>query len=257
MIKYRTTRSLENIQPFFSEHGICKEIFVGPGQQTLSIDGTGSSESVTEDAANQITRYIKEKFYREDGLQLRVMDIGTGMGRMVNALLHHGLDGFGLEGFADLARRAHSPKEKLLVADLGLKITEPALHKAFDLTTSFELLEHIHRSQEDIFLANLAHFSNYHLCSIHLHEWPGTNPFHCNIKHACCWLELFRKHNITYEVLGRATKCEPDPAYSRDSGAFGGKLPAGLEEFRAHVKFPQADQWECSMFVLLDLRSFS
>lgn len=256
MITYKTSRSDSDVQGFFNANGICSRIFSGEGQTNLSIDGTGKHESMSDQAADGIVPYIKLKFLRDNG-PLRCLDVGTGMGRLVNGFIRHGVDGFGLEGFADLARSAHCPSNKILVGDLSIPITAAELNKAFDLTTSFELIEHIHRSHEDVFLRNLSYLSDFHLCSIHMLDWPGTGTAHCNIKHSCCWFELFRKHNISYELLGKATNTDASSAHKSDAGWHGGKLPSANEEFRQHVKFPEPDQWACSMFVLLDLRSYS
>lgn len=247
LITYETSRNRDP-KPFFDEFA-CDKASFNNGEKNLSVDGSGEEVSVDLNIAGKIARYVKAKFPGD----ITVLDIGTGMGHLVTEYLRHSINGYGAEGYGALCNRAECPKDRLVCMDLSRPITDPRLSKAFNLTTSFELVEHVHRNHQDIFFNNLAFLSDYHLCSIHVWGWPGTNEKHCNIKHECCWLEYFRTRNIQFEVVGAARKRDVDPAWADKPGAIGGHLhPNTSNEFYEHV-FQQGG-WECSFFVVLDLR---
>jgi len=177
------------------------------------------------------------------------------MGYMVEAYLKHDIAGYGIEGFLPLAKRCVVGKERACAIDLAtVKLESEHSFKCASLTTSFEVFEHVHRKHEDLFIRNLAWLSDYHLCSIHMSKWPGVDNKHCNIKHECCWLELFRKYNIGCEILGHRT--ESKSAIAKDfcglPGSFSGQ-GGGSEEFR---EFTGIDNWGHSMFCILDMREY-
>lgn len=224
------------------------------GAHGLSVDGTGKDVSVSTNVAQAMAKYIVEKF--ETNEKMRVLDVGTGRGHMVKALLDRNVEAFGIEGSSNVAPDSSVPKDRIACIDLSKPIGDRIPHKSFNLTTSFEVMEHVHRKQEDIFLANLAHMADFHLCSIHMDGWPGVTPEHCNIKHECCWLELFRKYDIGCQVIGRAPKDKPDGRHAHLPGSAPTTPVGGNEELREHVKFHQWGEWECSMFCILDFTGY-
>lgn len=234
-----------DIDSFFLEHSIHVHNY-SSGQHNLSVDGTGVDPSVTQETAEGIAKYILEKFNCEQ--ELTVLDIGTGLGHMVNGFNNNGIDGFGIEGSLQAASKSVCPKGRITLLDMSVNIEDERLNKCCHLTTSFELLEHIHRNHEDQFLRNLAYLSDFHLCSINMDEWPGTAANHCNIKHLCCWLELFRKHGIGYEILGEATKGGVVAKYKDDVGVPSYSKKTHNEEFREAT----GCDWHFSTFILLD-----
>lgn len=224
------------------------------GEHGLSVDGTGKDPSVGEGVGNAIANYIKAKFQCEE--QLRVLDVGTGKGYMVNGLINAGIDGYGIEGSSSVANSALCPKDRIACIDLSKPLGNKLCEKPFHLTTSFEVMEHIHRRHEDTFIVNLSKLADYHLCSIHMAGWPGVTTEHCNIKHECCWLEVFRKYNIKCDVIGRASKDHADGHYDHLPGSAPSTRVGGNEEVRDFVKFNQWGEWECSMFCLLNFKEF-
>ncbi len=237
-----------NIGAFFADHSSVIHNYTN-GSHNLSVDGTGVDPSVTSDIADKISKYILKKFNCND--KLIVLDIGTGIGHMVNGLNNNGIDGYGIEGSIRAASRSVCDKNKISVLDMSISIEDERLKKCSHLTTSFELLEHIHRNHEDQFLRNLSYLSDYHLCSINMDEWPGNTYNHCNIKHLCCWLELFRKHSIKYEILGEATKGGVVAKHKGDVGVPSYTNKTHNEEFRDNT----GCDWHFSMFCLLDFRN--
>jgi hypothetical protein len=244
-MKIIETSKSGNIVGFFEKHCILMHKY-SSGLHNLSIDGTGVVPSVDEKIADSISRYILKKFKTADSFA--VLDIGTGIGHMVNGLNNNGIDGYGFEGSSRAVDKSICQKNKISVLDMSIKIEDAKLKNCVNLTTSFELLEHIHRDHEDMFFRNLAYLSNYHLCSINMDEWPGTSYNHCNIKHLCCWLELFRKYEITYEILGEATKGGPVQKHKGDVGVPFYINKTHNEEFRENT----GCDWHFSMFCLLD-----
>lgn len=237
---------------WFGYHALDKKDYTS-GEHNSSVDGTGKDVSVGEGVGDKLAQYIKTKFTGPE--KLKVLDVGTGRGYMVNGLIKNGIIGYGIEGSKSVAHQAVCPKNRIAVVDLSINL-RGTLHKAFHLTTSFEVLEHVHRKDEDVFLRNLASLSDYHLCSVHMAGWPGVTAEHCNIKHECCWLELFRKYNIKADVLGRAPKDHADGHHSNLPGSAPSPRIGGSEEVRDFVKFGQWGEWECSHFFLLDFTEF-
>lgn len=239
-----------DVSAFFAVNALSHAYYMN-GDHNLSVDGTGKDVSVSESIATKIGKYVSEKFKCDN--KLVVLDIGTGLGNMVKGLQENNIDSYGLEGSKTLADKIVCDKDRVVIADLSQPLGDNRLNKAFHLTTSFEVFEHVHRSHEDQFLANLAYLADYHLCSINIDEWPGLKETHCNIKHLCCWLELFKRHSITYEVLGAATSASTLAGHEGDIG-----IPTGYnkitdnEEFRQHT----GCEWPFSIFCLLDLRNF-
>jgi len=252
MKKINVTAQDRDVASFFAENSILQKKFTS-GAHNLSVDGTGKDVSVGETVGRRISEYICEKFVTDD--KLCVVDLGTGRAHLPNQMDKLGIDAYGFEGAGELVGQGVYNKNKVACCDLSVPFTDERLNKAFHLSTSFELLEHIHRDHEDQFLKNLAYLSDYHLCSINVDGWPGVSSTHCNIKHPCCWGETFRKHGIECDFIGAAPKARPDPAWAKKGFIPKEYAPgADNEEFRDNVRFGQWDEWKFSIFCLLDLR---
>lgn len=249
MEQIKTSKAIGDIDSFFSENSFLQKYY-NSGKDNLSVDGTGVDPSVDEKIADSISKYIKKKFKCEK--ELTVLDIGTGLGHMVNGLNNNGIKGFGVEGSIRPASRSVCPKDKIVLLDMSANLEDERLNKCSNLTTSFELIEHIHRDHEDQFFKNLAYLSDFHLCSINMDEWPGETSNHCNIKHLCCWLEYFRKHGIACEMLGAATKGGTLASHVSGIGIPSYKNKTNSEEFREHVEC----NWDFSMICLLNLSGY-
>ncbi len=242
--------TLGDIDKFFSLNNI--GINNAPINKNESIDGTGQNPSVQKAEADRIAKYILNKFECDN---IKVIDVGTGLGYMVEAYLNNNINGYGIEGFVPLAKKCAAGKDRVSARDMSIKIEDDDAFKCANLTTSFEVFEHVHRKHEDVFIRNLAYLSDYHLCSIHMFKWPGVNENHCNIKHECCWFELFRKHNIKFDIIGRRTG-QKNPI-AREYRGTPGSCPTtaigGSEEFREQT---DTYHWEESMFCILDMREY-
>ena len=74
------------------------------------------------------------------------------------------------------------------------------MKKQFDITTSFEVLEHVHRKHQDVFWENLQYISKGHLCSIHVANQEDHQ--HCCIRPLEEWIDYLKsKGKIT--ILGK------------------------------------------------------
>ena len=241
--RYECARNEVDLVNFFS----CLNIDEMP--RALTADDISGKEISTDDmTAIGISNYCAKKF-KGTG-KLKTLDIGCGNGNLVRAMKRN-FEAYGMDINPDVVSLERS---SVIEGDATLNIPSN-LFNAFDFTTSFEVFEHIKRKDEDRFLWSLKKLSRYHLCSIHINDWPGTSKEHCNIKHTCCWLELFRKHGISYEILGRPVSSAINGNHVDDYGAYGGSLPYSTsEEFRYEV-FPPTnifENWRHSMIVLLD-----
>lgn len=240
---------------FFKENNFAIKHYTS-GEHNLSVDGTGVDVSVGETVGLQIAKYLKNKFQANESL--KTVDLGTGKGHLVRSFLDIGVEAYGIDGSLNPLRQEVCGRERLAVCDLSKPLNDERLKKAFHFTTSFELFEHIHRTHEDVFLRNLVYLSDYHVASINVDGWPGVVSNHCNIKHPCCWMELFRKYNIDVEVIGGAPKAAPDASW-RNKPVIPVKYNKNSdnEEFRDNVRFGQWDEWRFSMFVVLNLKNYN
>ena len=159
----QTSNIIGDAESFFEENCMLKKNYTS-GKHNESVDGTGVKSSISDTIGCNIARYIKDKFVCND--QLKVIDVGTGVGHLVEQMNKAGIDGYGIEGSSSAAGQSACNRNRLAVCDLSIPLNDERLKKAFHLSTSFELFEHIHRIHEDTFLRNLAYLSDYHLCSI-------------------------------------------------------------------------------------------
>uniref|UniRef100_A0A6C0JX39 Methyltransferase domain-containing protein n=1 Tax=viral metagenome TaxID=1070528 RepID=A0A6C0JX39_9ZZZZ len=188
---------MSNIQEFFELNNITKKYY-STGKKNLSIDGTGILPSVDTPAGTRILNYIK-KFYFPD-TSINILDVGAGVGHLTKASdSFNTINCYSFEGCSDLVPHVVCDKTKFAIVDLTETFTDKLLYKQFDLTTSFEVLEHVHRSHQDTFWKNLAFFSNKHLCSIHVANEEHDE--HCTIQPLNVWLDYLKdKGKVT--VLG-------------------------------------------------------
>ena len=235
---------LGDADSFFNEHSVLKSNY-SSGEHTRSIDGTGVNVSVGDYAAGRIADYICKKFDYE--LPVSILDAGAGLGHLQSALTAKGFYACSMEGSKSVAAGAVCDKDRFSIVDLCQPIADKRLYKAFDLSTSFELIEHIHPEEEDNFWSNMIYLSYYHLCSIHgdgsvrhvngetLIGPDPTAAIHCNMKTEEQWKDYFDGRNIKHEILGHYPKADP-----------------AQEEFRREVKLIQWNDWQSCSFWLLD-----
>jgi 2-polyprenyl-3-methyl-5-hydroxy-6-metoxy-1,4-benzoquinol methylase len=229
---------------FFNEYSVLKSNYSN-GKHTKSIDGTGVDVSVGDYAAERIADYICKKF--DYKVPATILDAGAGLGHLQSALTERGFSAYSIEGSRLVASQAVCDKNRYSVVDLCQLLTDTRMYKAFDLSTSFELIEHIHPEEEENFWTNLIYLSYFHLCSIHGdgsvrfvngEVLIGPDPsarIHCNLKTEQQWKDYFDGRNIKYEILGHYPKSSPDQ-----------------EEFRRETQLKQWNDWQSCSFWLLD-----
>jgi hypothetical protein len=191
---------MDSIDSFFNEFSIQNNKLYSDGNKNLSIDGTGILPSVDESAAIAILNYIKKNYTETTN----ILDIGSGVGwlsnKADNLYSYYNMKCYSFEGCKDLVPHIKCSPNKYAIVDLSKKFTDERLNKKFDLTTSFEVLEHIHRDHQDIFWENLRFFSKGHLCSIHVANQEDHE--HCCIRPLNEWIEYLKQiGNVT--VLGK------------------------------------------------------
>lgn len=205
------------------------------GRHNLSVDGSGVLPSVNVKEAQGIKRYLLKKFELPPSRKMRVLDVGAGAGYLQAALeKDETFEAYSFEGSSALLPHAICDKSKYVICDLSKKIDDIRLFKAFNLTTSFEVFEHIYRSDLKCFIENLAFLGDYHLCSIHVANEESYT--HCTIIPLEQWIEFFSDLNIKSEVLGY----------------YPCSLDTNLEEMRSECSL---FHWNCSIFLLLSFKN--
>lgn len=207
----------ENIKSFFNEYCLASgKFFQTDGNVNRSIDGSGWTPSVDEKVATTLRPYLHSFF--EDAKVVRHLDCGTGLGYLPKTLHGNGFESYGVEGAIYLATPSDtyvSPqglhdalgphqgmvadKTRILITDLCKPISDPRLKKAFDLTTSFEVIEHVHRDDQLNFWKNLTYLSNYHICAIHVSN--EEHDHHCTINEPKEWERIFDDLGIKWKRL--------------------------------------------------------
>lgn len=203
------------------------------GKRNRSVDGSGWHPSVTPEVAKKIVAYAKTFF---DGPFLH-LDIGTGLGYLPIEFRKSGIESYAVEGAADLltpktdydpVTGIHEPmgphpgtqldRNYLLLADFSKKLVgNEKLKKLFDLSTSFEVIEHVHRKDQRQFWENLCETSKNHLCAIHVKN--EEHELHCTIASPEVWEKNFDALGIRWKRL---------------------------------EDFPLRTEWDCSVFYFLE-----
>ena len=187
------------------------------GSKNESIDGTGYDPTVTYDIAKNILKYIKSLFVVENKTKLRVLDVGAGIGYLQRlADLDPFFDMYSFEGCDNLLELLVCNKNKFAICDIAKLITNKELEKAFHLTTSFEVIEHITRDSMNTFFDNMIYMSDYHLCSIHCAN--EENNEHKTIQQPQEWENYFISKNISFIKLGDYPVNKNDDIFREETG---------------------------------------
>lgn len=201
------------------------------GKRNESVDGTGILPSVNTTNSTLIKDYIKKYIFPNTTEVIKILDVGAGVGHFQKGAEDDpAVLVFSFEGCGDLINHAICDKSRYVIADLSVPFTDERLYKAFDISTSFEVLEHVHRSHQDTFWKNLKFLSKQHLCGIHVAN--GEDAQHCTIQNLDKWLNYLEdKGKVT--VLGKYP-------ISREPSA---------EEFRHKTN---TLMWDCSIILLVE-----
>jgi hypothetical protein len=123
-------------------------------------------------------------------------DIGASIGMLSSILAERDIISYGIDG-SDYGIRKNKikiPLDRYAVCDMTkIDISILDTYKMFDITTAFEITEHIPEEHIGQFYKNCQYMSNRHLCSVH---WGGDDNSkfphhnHYNVKPVNWWLEF-------------------------------------------------------------------
>ena len=182
---------------FFEEYNIDTKHFTN-GSHNKSVDGTGVLPSVDERVSNMFGDFIKNHLDKKNNITH--LDIGGGRCWLSKGLDESGsFDSYSFEGSITLLPYIVHNHKKVAIVDLSKEITDLRLHRVFDVTTSFEVIEHVHRDDQLQFWKNISYLSKYHICSIHVMN--EEHPAHCTINKSSVWNRIFEELGIKYKII--------------------------------------------------------
>ena len=168
------------------------------GKKTLSIDGTGNLASVDMEVAANICSFIKTGIMTSG----TIVDFGSGQGFFQKYCEESSTyEVYSVEGYSGINFQAS--KDRWIVKDLGSKF-EKDYEKKFDLVVSFECIEHIHESEQEVFWDNVFLCSDSALVTIHTENEQHDE--HCFIRKPEWWFSFFREKGYNFKVLGTPDK---------------------------------------------------
>lgn len=173
-------------------------------------DGTGINPSVTPENAPRLVNFIinnhplmKPWIGKVRVNPFTVVDVGCGLGHLVNEFNTRGLyKAVGYEGNRDLASKAVTDSVKHVVIGVD------EIEEVYDLSTSFEVIEHIEQYQQVAFWAAIKKLAPYHFCSIHVKN--QEDHFHQTIRSEDWWVNYIEK------IGGKVTEFQRAVAYPSD-----------------------------------------
>ena len=140
------------------------------------------------------------------------VDIGASRAYLSKKLLENKINSYSIDGsdygikngFLDIQ------KDRYAVCDLTTyDFTKTNLEKFFDISTAFEVTEHIHEKDIYKFYDNVSFISKEHLCSIHTSgpdSKSGVRTSHHNIKNKSWWFKFFENYGKVEEMPHLKTK---------------------------------------------------
>lgn len=125
-----------------------------------------------------------------------VVDLGCGVGDLVQGFLDLGIDAMGLEGTENVGSFLMIPKEKIVFADLCYPLF---LTRKFDLTLCLEVAEHIEEKYVDPFCNNIVKMTKRHI--VLTAAPPGQlGHFHVNLQYPKYWIEKFLRYGFLRQI---------------------------------------------------------
>ena len=166
--------------------------YITSGEHTESVDGSGWNPSINESNVEKIFGYIKSQMDYVDWNQAKVLDVGTGLGYFTRHLNSLGIPCLGAEGAVELYEKGVD-QNHTVIWDLSKEI-DFEVEKIFDVSFSFEVVEHVAPHHQRTFWENVAKLSKYHFCSIHVEN--GVNEYHKCMMNLNAWVEYFNMMNF-------------------------------------------------------------
>jgi hypothetical protein len=160
--------------------------------KSLSGDSSGIVPSVNDKNAPFITKYIQNLGYD------CVLDIGAGLGYLQRAADEIELDCYSFDVSYDLVPHIVCDRSKYCIFDIAQGV-DSRLSNSADITTSFEVIEHIHPAEMDSYWNSLERIAQVHLCSIHV-DGPKSD-LHKTIWSPAKWFDYFNKRGYRYQLL--------------------------------------------------------
>lgn len=129
-------------------------------------------------------------------------DIGGSIGTLALLLAQNGKDAYVIDGCEKGWKdgRTGVARDHYAVFDMSRPIQDLLPKHCFDMTTSFEVTEHVPRENLDGFIANLAWLAPIHICSLHVQGKEEDN--HYNVRPLEWWVEKFAKHGAAVKEIG-------------------------------------------------------
>jgi 2-polyprenyl-3-methyl-5-hydroxy-6-metoxy-1,4-benzoquinol methylase len=158
-----------------------------------NFDG-GNSMSNPSHAEKMISHILNEYSGKKH------IDIGASRGYLSKQLLENGVESYSIDGWTygidkncldiDINRYA--------VCDMvAFNFNYLDFEKYFDISTSFEVTEHIHEKDIKLFYDNVSYMSKDHICSIHVggvDSTSGAITNHHNVKSREWWLNFLSQY---------------------------------------------------------------
>jgi len=129
-------------------------------------------------------------------------DIGGSIGTLALMMAQLGKDAYVVDGCEKGWKDGKTgvARDHYAVFDMSRPIQDLLPRHCFDMTTSFEVTEHVPRENLDGFIKNLAWLAPIHVCSLHVDGAECDN--HYNVRPLEWWVEKFAEHGAVVKEIG-------------------------------------------------------
>lgn len=156
----------------------------------MLMDGSGINPSVDYAVATQLLDVCIEL-----NQCTSLLDFGTGMGWLVKRAIDIGIDAHGLEGSSQVVSNGVSNN----IHCVNICSDDMFMNRKFDISTSFECIEHIPREHQHAYWRSVKRHSDKHFCSIHVKNQESD--FHSTIVNPSIWESWFNSVGIKYKRI--------------------------------------------------------